>query len=240
MPVAHGHGNPKWTREEIILALDLYFDCKGKVPSASDSRVKELSETLKAFPYHSLTSRKESFRNADGVAFKLQNLRQIETGQGLSNVSVNDKAVWEEFGSDPTRTKAVANLIRTGVEIIHEIRQSLPEYEVFVEGRVVTETHLRRERHPELRKKLIENRKAKGELRCEVCSIYATSSDPQLAEAIFEAHHVIPLSEGQQRSTKLSDMALVCACCHRQIHKAIALNGRWLSIKEAKSLIIGK
>jgi len=31
MAVTHGHGNPKWTRDETILALDLYFDCKGHV-----------------------------------------------------------------------------------------------------------------------------------------------------------------------------------------------------------------
>lgn len=79
MAVTQGHGNPKWTREETILALDLYFDCEDQIPSSNDSRVKGLSELLRSFPYHTHAARKESFRNPDGVAFKLQNLRQVAT-----------------------------------------------------------------------------------------------------------------------------------------------------------------
>src|SRR5262245_1062151 len=93
MAVTHGHGHPNWTRDETILALDLYFDCKGRIPSGSDDRVQALSELLRAFPYHSRAARKESFRNADGVAFKLQNLRQVNTGKGLGNFSKMDRAV---------------------------------------------------------------------------------------------------------------------------------------------------
>ena len=115
MAVTHGHGNPNWTRDEVILALDLYFDCKGKIPRQSDPRVKALSELLRAFPHHSAAARKESFRNPDGVGFKLQNLRQVATGKGLGNVSHTDREVWNELGHDPKRTKQLANLIRTGI-----------------------------------------------------------------------------------------------------------------------------
>lgn len=80
MAVTSGHGNPKWTREEVILALELYFECGERIPSAEDPRVRSLSELLRAFPHHSEAARKESFRNPDGVAFKLQNLRQVATG----------------------------------------------------------------------------------------------------------------------------------------------------------------
>lgn len=87
MARTQGHGNPKWTRDETVLALDLYFDLNGKVPSGADKRVQTLSELLRRFPYHAEASRQESFRNPDGVAFKLQNLRQVATGKGLGNVS---------------------------------------------------------------------------------------------------------------------------------------------------------
>ncbi len=83
MAVTHGHGNPNWTRDEVILALDLFFDCDGNVPGKSDERVKALSDLLRTFPYHSVAARKASFRNPDGVAFKLQNIRQVATGKGL-------------------------------------------------------------------------------------------------------------------------------------------------------------
>jgi len=87
MAVTHGHGNPHWTRDETVLALDLYFDSDGKIPSSTDDRVQALSELLRSFPHHSMSARKPSFRNADGVAFKLQNLNQVATGKGLGNTS---------------------------------------------------------------------------------------------------------------------------------------------------------
>jgi len=240
MAVTKGHGNPNWTREEIILALDLYLDCDGHIPSGEDQRVRELSEVLRAFPYHSLAARKPSFRNPDGVAFKLQNLRQVATGKGLGNVSRADRAVWEELGSDPKRTKELAQLIKAGIQVVNEVREDSPAYEVFAEGRVVTETHLRRERDPQLRDRLLADRRSKSALKCEMCGREPDVSDAVLSESIFEAHHIIPLSAGGERKTKLSDMALLCACCHRIIHKAIAIRGSWLSVKQAKALVGGR
>lgn len=240
MAVTKGHGNPNWTREEIILALDLYFDCGGHMPSAEDQRVRELSEVLRAFPYHSSAARKPSFRNPDGVAFKLQNLRQVATGKGLGNVSRADRAVWEELGSDPKRTKELARLIKTGIQVVSEVREDSPAYEVFAEGRVVTETHLRRERDPRLRDRLLADRRSKAALRCEMCGRVPDVTDVALSESIFEAHHIIPLSVGAERKTRLSDMALLCACCHRIIHKAIAIKGSWLSVAQARSLVGSK
>jgi 5-methylcytosine-specific restriction protein A len=239
MAVTSGHGNPNWTRDEVILALALYFECGGKLPSPRDARVQELSEVLRAFPYHSESARKDSFRNADGVSFKLQNIRQVATGAGLSNVSRTDKAVWEELGHDPGKVKYLASLIRTGIEVSHAVREEEPEYEVFAEGRVVTETHLRRERNPKLRAKLLEKRRHAGTLHCETCLRTPTGVDTELAEAIFEAHHLVPLAAGEARATKLSDLALLCASCHRQAHKAIAKQRRWLIISELVQLLKG-
>jgi 5-methylcytosine-specific restriction enzyme A len=235
MAVTHGHGNPKWTRDETILALDLYFDYNGRVPSSSDPRIIALSDLLRTFPYHSSAARQESFRNPDGVAFKLQNLRQIATGKGLGNVSKMDKTIWYEFGDKPGRTKSLADLIRSGIKT-YESYQEEAEEEEFAEGRVVTEAHKRRERNPKLRKKLIEQRKCSGPLDCELCGCKAQASE--FGESIFEAHHMQPIAAGIERITRLKDMALLCANCHRMIHRAIAKKKCWLDLKEAKKLII--
>ncbi len=50
MAVTQGHGNPNWTREEVILALALYQECGDKIPSSSDGRVSELSALLRSLP----------------------------------------------------------------------------------------------------------------------------------------------------------------------------------------------
>ena len=238
MALTKGHGNPNWTREEVVLALDLYFDCNGKLPSGKDPRVIELSDVLRAFPYHHAAARKPSFRNPDGVAFKLQNLRQIATGAGLGNVSRVDREVWGEFGKDPAGTKKFAQLIRAGIEIVHDVREDKAVYETFAEGRLVTETHLRRERDPTLRKSLLDERRRNGLIECEVCGRKPEAVDPALGEALFEAHHILPLAAGGERKTKLLDMALICACCHRMVHAAIAQKRRWLTLDEVRPLVV--
>lgn len=114
MAVTQGHGNPNWNRDETILALEAYFALAGKNPSAKDPLIIALSQTLRALPYHGEAARKSTFRNPDGVAFKVQNLRSRETGKGLGNVSRMDRDIWEEFGANPGEVTRLATLIRAG------------------------------------------------------------------------------------------------------------------------------
>ena len=237
MAVTHGHGNPNWTRDEVILALDLYFDLDGSVPGPSDARIQQLSSLLRAFPHHALAARKASFRNPDGVAFKLQNLRQVATGKGLGNVSRVDREIWNEFGASPQRTKGVAELIRVGVDLVQAEMANGETDEEFVEGRIVTDAHLRRERSPRLRKKLIQHRTRNGRLRCDICDTVATGVPAALKEAMFEGHHVLPLAAGGERVTRLRDMALLCANCHRLLHRAIIQQRRWLTLGDAREIL---
>lgn len=62
----------------------------------------------------------------------------------------------------------------------------------------------------------------------------------ELSEAMFEAHHIKHLVATSERNTKLRDMALLCANCHRMIHRAIALEKCWLNIEEAKMVLFGR
>jgi hypothetical protein len=50
-------------------------------------------------------------------------------------------------------------------------------------------------------------------------------------------HHIVPLSSGLAMKTKLTDVSLLCANCHRIIHRAIRLSGRWMGILDAKELL---
>lgn len=237
MAKTQGHGNPKWSREEIILALDLYFKLDGKVPDDSDERIGDLSTYLRNMPNHLNAAKKESFRNRSGVTFKLQNLRQIATGKGLGNVSDMDRQVWKELGSSPLKTAELAETIRKSVAIYKELDEA-EDYELeFREGAVVTRLHKTRERSTSLRKQLIKDRLKKGPLACEACGLSPVFSNEILGDALFEAHHIVPISSTSERKTKISDMALVCANCHRLLHRAIALEKRWLSIDEAKNYI---
>lgn len=237
MARTHGHGNPKWTRDETILALNLYFDCHEQIPSRSDARVKDLSNLLRQLPYHRSASRVESFRNADGVTFKLQNLRSVATGKGLGNVSGTDRQIWTEFGLYPEKVKQLAGLIRLGVELTKSVHEGVQDdEEEFFEGRVLTELHKRIERDPKIRQRILATRRKLGSLTCDMCSRPSRCADSRFEDATFEAHHLIPLGTTANRKTRLADIALLCANCHRLLHRAISIRKRWLSIEEGREI----
>ena len=65
-----------------------------------------------------------------------------------------------------------------------------------------------------------------------------TRGGKQDREAALEAHHLVPLTEAvKERKTKAKDLALLCASCHRLLHRAIALEKRWLSVAEANAIL---
>ncbi len=242
MAVTQGHGNPDWARDEVLLALDLYFALDGKVPGPTDQRVIDLSDVLRSLPIHAAASKNARFRNPDGVVFKLQNLRQVATGQGLGNVSATDKAVWADFGSDPRLVSKLAELIRAqagGVEVAPGEVEASTDDEEFVEGRLLTALHKRRERDRRVRSRLLKERHARAPLRCDACNEGPKVTEERLQDAGFEGHHLLPLGHSGERKVRVKDMALLCATCHRLIHRAMSLEKRWVGLAEIRKLLHG-
>jgi len=239
MARTQGHGNPKWTREEVLLALALYFESGGRILTKDDPRVRGLSKLLCELPFHGDESRKVSFRNPDGVAFKLQNLHFLATGDGLGNTSRMDQAVWREYHEVPERVIDIASQIRRAAEVVRDssFPKDVEEDLDFLEGRTLSEIHRRIERSASLRIKFVTYRRKKGPLECEICCAKPLKYDPQMADAIFEVHHIVPISQLGLQRTRLSDLALLCANCHRCVHRLISLNGEWLSITDCKILL---
>jgi len=235
MAVTKGQGNPSWTKDETILALDLYLKCGEKIPSNTDKRVIALSALLRSMKIHPATDTNESFRNADGVAFKLQNLRQVATGKGLANFSAMYRAVWRGLGDKPDEVTKLADLIRQSVSILADEDPNIDDEE-FAEGAMATRLHKRRERAKGLRPKLLKKKAAEGVLCCDVCGRQYSSLGSDLEDAPFEAHHVVPLAAAAARKTRLTDLALLCANCHRLIHRAMSRKRQWVSIDEARDL----
>ena len=229
-----GQGNPNWTREEVILALDLYLRSEGKPQSKTDPEVIELSSLLRSIPYHANASKKSNFRNPDGVAFKLQNLHQVATGSGLANVSRTDQAVWKEFGNNHKEVKKIVSFIRNTAHGAVDETEIKPDFE-FSEGALITRVHLTRERKSGLRKKVVQDRTKDGPVSCDACGTKGPTSDESLNLATFEVHHLIPLHLNVNKKTSLSDVTFLCATCHRLIHKLISESGQWISLEELKA-----
>jgi len=201
--------------------------------------VLKLSSLLRILPHHENASKNDSFRNPDGVAFKLQNLHNVATGKGLSNVSEMDRQIWTEFQSRRAEVRALAELILAGIERTTALKNLVDpsDDEEFYEGRILTELHKRRERDPRIRKRLLDSRRTRGKLTCDLCSRQSIVDNSVFEDAIFEAHHTMPLSMASLRLTRIADLSLLCANCHRLIHRAISANKRWLSIAECRQFL---
>ena len=103
------------------------------------------------------------------------------------------------------------------------------------EGRILTRLHRYRERN----RKLVEQRKSKAlrenvKLRCEACDFDFELRYGPRGRGFIEAHHTKALATlVENAKTKLEDLALVCANCHRMIHS----QKPWLSIEELRAIL---
>ena len=146
--------NPTWSRDELILALDLYMRHRERLPDSDDPEVVELSRALNAL-YGERARDASLFRNPNGVYMKLANFRAVDplhTSQGkrgLSRGGYGTEEVWTEFSQRPDRLKLVASAIReaaaAGVPQPADNENDITEAS---EGRLLTKLHWTRERNP--------------------------------------------------------------------------------------------
>ena len=120
---------------------------------------------------------------------------------------------------------------------LKEIPASQESYEdsEFPEGREAEITHFRRERSPELvRAAKAQFLKTNGRLFCQVCDFDFKDKYGAVGEGFIEAHHTIPVKDlPPNGKTKVSDIALVCANCHRMLHRS----KRWLGMNELRVIL---
>jgi hypothetical protein len=91
------------------------------------------------------------------------------------------------------------------------------------EGKMRLYKHLRRERSREIViKKKRRVKQDTGRLRCEACGFdFEAVFGPSL-EDFCEVHHTVPLGIARGvRKTRLEDLAVLCANCHRAIHRIL-------------------
>lgn len=236
--------NPNWMRDELILALDLYFDHPGA--DQTHPEVRALSALLNQFWAQAGGATSATLRNPSGVSMKLSNFQRLDPtfqsrgNKGLANGAQRDVEIWDEFSGDRARLGAVARAIKSALAqspgLVTLADDEGPEAEAeAAEGAVLTRLHHYRERD----RGLVKKRKAlalkrHGRLACEACDFEFGIAYGPRGDAYIEAHHTRPLETlDPSQPTKVSDLALLCANCHRMVHA----KRPWLSLAELKALI---
>ena len=231
--------NKPWERDELILALETYFSLDSRTPSPTLSEAIGLSRLLRKIPPLTGESRNANYRSVDSVVMKLMNFRSLDQtyhGVGLRASGKADKEVWEEFAEDPERLRQTVLAIRETIEHSGRISMDVGPYmQEAPEGSLLTQVHLTRERNGEL----IKRKKAsvlttQGRLVCEVCSFEFKEVYGPRGNGFIECHHTKPVHTLKPGDiTRISELALVCANCHRMIHA----QRPWLTIDELKDVV---
>lgn len=221
--------NSKWHRDEIILALDLYFQLKPGQISAKNDRIIELSKILNQLP--NCQERKEKFRNPNGVGLKLSNFLALDPhylGKGMQAYSKLDAEIFSEFVNNKELLHSIADTIKAIVsdtnisEQLDRISINDEEYaDTTKEGKIIYKLHRYRERNTKISQSKKERCLRDNEnLKCEVCSFDFYEHYGDLGIGYMECHHIVPLSELKcEKETTLNDLALVCSNCHRMLHR---------------------
>lgn len=115
-------GNPPWSRDELILALDLYLRFRN-APLGKDSlEVAELSAFLGRMGRGLGLTDAETFRNANGIYMKMMNFRRFDPEYtaggrvGLVRGNKEEEVIWNEFSRDPPALAAAVAGIHAAVD----------------------------------------------------------------------------------------------------------------------------
>lgn len=174
---------------------------------------------------------------------KLMNFRSLDPAytssgrKGLTRISKGDVEVWKEFACTPDRLQQTAVAIRDAIfnrppQDDTDEQIAAPGLTEAPEGRLLTYQHHRRERNPRLAQERKRQALAKtGHLACEACGLNPVDRYGDRGSGAIEVHHTKPLHllrEGDR--TRLEDLAILCANCHRVVHASKP----WLAVEELR------
>ncbi len=188
--------NPTWSRDELILALDLYVRHRPSFPDDKHSEVIALSQLLNDLA--TTATGNSSFRNPNGVAMKLMNFRRLDPdqqGRGLAGGGKQEEDIWAIFSNDLPRLRSTAAAITAAIKATDDddTGTNAEEGEEAEEGQVLTRQHRFRERN----RTIVERRKAKairehGRLHCEACNFDFSVNYGERGSGFIECHHTLP------------------------------------------------
>jgi len=112
-----------------------------------------------------------------------------------------------------------------------------PSREGFPEGKLKERLHRARERNPELirQAKQLALERNEGNLKCVCCAFDFEKTYGVAGKGFIEGHHTKPISTLHEDGelSKVEDIALVCANCHRMLHR----RRPWLELARLTDLL---
>jgi len=189
-------------------------------------RVKVIAKTdiANAIPVSSTIWEKVNFQGiSQGNACEIANISNVD------NYDILLQDIWNKF-SPYFRTD-----FKSSTSFTESIENEIDNSDISIsvtEGKLRLITHYARERDRNIIKAKKKQALHKKTLKCEICKF---SFIDAFGVEFIECHHKTPISQSGVTETTLDDLGLVCANCHRMLHKQF--NGIFLTMQELKQRI---
>ncbi len=205
--------NAPFTRDEVILALDVLYSAGEDNLSPRSELIAGLSELLNLLPIYPKKKRPDNFRNCKGVCLQINRFKTGYFGDGKAwHVGSLFFQIASEFDNRYNELHLIAQAIRRNLPYYSlDSFGSALEQDGFPEGVLLGHLH----RMIELR----DGQKIPLEERCAVCQL-----EPEIiyksCGSLLQNHLLVPLTEldGGKKYGKDKFMT-VCHNCHAALHR---------------------
>ena len=205
--------NVSFTRDEVILALDVLYSCGEKVPSAETAEMQELSALLNKLPIHAERKRFANFRSPSGVNHQLTAfLYGKRTGSKTREFGAHFFDIDAEFRDNIEELHRIATAIRRNVDAFDETLFGNPrEGAGFPEGALLGHLHC-----------FVEARDSANlpiEERCSICGIKTLDIYPNCPN-LMTWHLAVPITSlHAKKRYNAKEFIALCPNCHAALHR---------------------
>lgn len=203
--------NANFTRDEVILALDVLYFSGEQHLSGRKPAIQELSALLRQLPIHPAEAQPENFRNPVGVSDQINRFRNIEKWGKRFHVGEMFTIVDQEFAERRDELHQIAQSIRRNLQCFNVPFGYQAENYEFPEGVLLGHLH----RVVEIR----DSAKLKLGYRCDICQIDTNEIYPD-CHSLMTMHLTVPVTalDGMKRYSAV-DFITVCPNCHAALHR---------------------
>lgn len=201
-----------FTRDEVILALDVLYAASDQRVSANDAAMADLSALLQRLPIHPVENRRADFRTIPGVTTQLNRFRRaLASGKNNDHIGSLFFEIYFNFEERMEELHEIAVAIRRNEPYYHPGFGNRMEEAGFPEGILLGHLH-----------RLLEVRdgsKVPLADHCTICGLRPALSY-QPCEGLLQLHLLVPPTELDDGAKYVgSDFITVCPTCHEALHR---------------------
>ena len=201
-----------FTRDEVILALDVLYSSENGRVYADSEEMADLSALLNRLPIHPVENRRDDFRNTTGITRQINLLRtSLNTGNHNVNLGAIFIEIAVEFDGRHEELHKIAEAIRRNEQYFSIEYGNAAEDIGFSEGVLLGHLHSAIEKRDGAKHRL--------EDHCEVCNL-KPDLYYQPCGGLLQLHLLVPPIEldGKRKYTA-GQFITVCPTCHAALHR---------------------